>query len=230
MAAHHHPDVDPGQAAVVQVGADEGQGHETGGGTEARAVVGLPQVVVDGLGDVEGVELVLRILGVLVDDVRRLRAVIAADVEEVAHPVLAEVVEDHPALIRSGLLAHAAQGAGGGVAHRLQVVQGFGAQVDEVLLQNPIDTVERAIEIGNQVRVLAGFQHRADQALIDDIGGPTRLPDHRSATVCGSHLDSSLEIKNAHWRRRSLKLTASVTAVNEHGAPISAAGAALRPG
>ncbi len=85
VAAHDHVDLDARQRGVVAVVAHEGRGDEPRRRAVARAVVRDAQVVVDGLGDVEHPQLVVRRRGQVADDPGRVGRVVAADVEEVPH-------------------------------------------------------------------------------------------------------------------------------------------------
>ena len=176
VAAHDDVDLDARQRRVVEVVAHEGLRDELGGGSEAGGVVVFAQVVVDGLGDVEAVELVLVLLGRLVDDVGGLGGVVAADVEEVADVVLLELLEDGEAVVVGGLLADGAEGGGGGLGDEGEGGGGFAAEVDEILVEDALDAVEGTVDLLDFL-VLLGFEDRADEALVDDDGRPAALRD-----------------------------------------------------
>ena len=84
--------------------------------------------------------------GLLVDDVRGLGGVVAADVEEVADVVLLQDLEDLRAVFRRRLLADGAERGGRGVRDGLERLRALLAEVDEVLVEDALDAVERAVD------------------------------------------------------------------------------------
>ena len=205
VAAHDDVDLDAGQRRVVEVVAHERLRDELGGGSEAGGVVVFAQVVVDGLGDVEAVQLVLVLLGRLVDDVGGLGGVVAADVADV---VLLELVEDGQAVVVGGLLADGAERGGRGLGDERERGGGFAAEVDQVLVEDALDAVEGAVDLLDFL-VLLGFEDRADEALVDDDGRPAALRDQHVAFdfrvfpghVASFRLDGKREGKRWSGRR-----------------------------
>jgi len=68
MAAHDDVNLDAGQGAVVVVVAHDGGGDEPGCRAKAGRVIVDAQIVVDGLGNVEDLQLVALLGGKLADD------------------------------------------------------------------------------------------------------------------------------------------------------------------
>jgi len=180
VAPHHHPDVDAGDGAVVHVGADEGRGHEARRRRIAGAVVVHHQVVVDRLRDVDGAELVVRLLRLVVDDPHRVRRVVAADVEEVARAVRLQDPEDLLAVGRVRLVAGRADRRRRRLGHPLQVVGGLLGEVDELLVDDPGHPVQGAVDVLHLGK-LARLQHRPHEGLVDHRGGPAAHGHHHLA-------------------------------------------------
>ena len=88
VPAHYDVDLHARKRAVVEVIAHERLGHEFRAGTKAGRVVVLAQVVVDGLANVEAVQIVICLASFLIDDVRGFGGIVAADVKEVTNAVL----------------------------------------------------------------------------------------------------------------------------------------------
>ena len=176
VASHDHVELDPRQRAVVLVVADQGLRDELRGRAVARAVVGLPQVVVDRLRHVEEPHLVALRDRELVEDVRGLRGVVAADVEEPADLVAPERGEHLLALLARRLLAHRAQRRRGRLRDRLERPAALAAEVDEVAPEDPLDPVPRAVDAADALRAGAGLDD-ADQALVDHGGRSSGLTD-----------------------------------------------------
>jgi len=94
MASHDDVDLDPFQRAVVKIVAHKCLRHKLCCASEARAVIGNHQVVIDGLGNMEGVHFVALVFRHFVDDVGRFRRVVSADVEEEADVMFLEICEN----------------------------------------------------------------------------------------------------------------------------------------
>ena len=176
VTTHHHADVNALQRTVVEVDAGEGLGDKAGCGAEARAVVVLLEIVVDGLGNVNGAQLVVRFLRLLVDDAYRVGRIIAADVEEVADVVGLHHLEHPCAVFFIGLVAGGKQARGRRAGHLLEVVGGLASEIDEVFIDDAAHAVDGSID-GGHLAELAGLKGDAYNALIDDRGGATTLRD-----------------------------------------------------
>ncbi len=152
--------------AHVEAGFARGDGDVLGHGAEARAVVGDRQVVVHGLGHVDGLDRVAHGLGELRDLEAGVGGVAAAVVEEVADVVGLEDLDQ--ALVLAlvllqalELVAAGAEGAGRRVAQRGDGGGGFLAGVDQVFGQRADDAVAAGVDLADLVRVLArGFDAR----------------------------------------------------------------------
>jgi hypothetical protein len=110
IASHHDCDVDARQGAIVEVGPHESLGHEPRRRRKARRVVAFHQIVVDGLGNMDGAQVVALLDGFLADDAHGFGRVIAADIEEPSGAVSLQRREDVPAIGQIGLVPRRAQG------------------------------------------------------------------------------------------------------------------------
>ena len=173
--AHHAGIIDPG----VLIDFHAAGGNILGGGSEAGAVVGAEEVVVDGLGHAHHAALIANLLHILGNFVAGIHRVVAAVVEEVAHVVLFEDLQDTlvVGVIHIGvlhLIAAGAQCGGGGILQKLQLGGVFLAHVEKPVIQHALDAMLRAQNPGD-VGVL---QRRTDDAIsagVDDRGGTAGL-------------------------------------------------------
>ena len=188
-AAHHLDDaagaVVGGHAADVQADLHDGGGVVLDDRAVARAVVGVGQVVVNGLGHADDAHVVAALDGFLVDLVGGVLGVVAADVEEVADVVGLEHLEQ-PVHVLGGLLrllleinlvAAGAQRGGGRVAagprwSALLLV----VDVNEFLVEDAEDAVGAAVDFLDAL-VPARFLNDAGQAGVDDGRRAARLRD-----------------------------------------------------
>jgi hypothetical protein len=184
VPAHDHVDLDAREAAVVLVVPHHGLRDEPRGGAVAGAVVGLAQVVVDRLRDVEQVDVVGFRRRDLVEDVRGLGRVVASDVEEVADVVLAQPGEDLDALLARRLLAHGAQGGARRPRDGFERRALLAPQVDELVLEDPLDAVHGAVDLAD-LRIVDERLDETDQALVDDGGRAAGLADQDVADGLG---------------------------------------------
>ena len=167
-AAH---DLDDAAGAVVggHAGDVDADFHDGGGvvlddGAVAGAVVGVRQIVVDGLGHADDAQVVAALDGLLVDLVRGVLRIVAADVEEIADVVGLEHLEQPVHVLRGllGLLLEIDLVAAGAQRGRRGVAQAFdGAgllvvDVDQVLVQDAQDAVGAAVDLLDAL-VTAGF-------------------------------------------------------------------------
>ena len=93
----------------VQAGVANRGGHESRGAAIARAVVRHCQVVVDGLGDADGTDVIASLSSGQVDLVCGIHRVVPTDVEEVAHIVCLQDLYEPLVVLVSYLVAHGAQ-------------------------------------------------------------------------------------------------------------------------
>ncbi len=210
VPAHDHVDLHAGQGPVVQVVAHQGAGHEPTGGAEAGAVVGHEQVVVHGLGDVEGSQVVAGLFGHVVDDVRSVSRVVAADVEEVADVAFLEHFEDAAAVFRVGFVPAGSQSRGGRGCHGLQSRSRELAQIDELVLDHAGHGVDRPID-PLDFRVLPGLFNDADQRGVDHARRPAGLPYYRISFWCVCHiiLHTKVDVRPARPAAHQPVLTTS---------------------
>ncbi len=178
MASHDDVDLDARQSPVVEVVAHDGTGHELGGGAVAGAVVGDAEVVVDGLGDVEGPEVIAGLFGHVVDDVAGVGAVVAADVEEIADVAFLEDFQDLGTVGLIRLVAAGTQRRGRRAGHTFEGVDRQLFEVDEMFFFDTGNRMNRTVEVGD-ILAFAGFFDDADQRGVDNPGRAARLTDYR---------------------------------------------------
>src|SRR5690606_8584991 len=155
-------------------------GDVLGHRAEARAVVGDRQVVVHGLGHVDGADRVAHGLGELRDLQARIGRVAAAVVEEVADVVGAEHLDQ--ALVLGAVLVDAlelvaarAEGARGRVLQGGDGRGRFAAGVDEILGERADDAVAAGVDLADAVAIGAGGLDDAGGAGVDHGGDPAGL-------------------------------------------------------
>ncbi len=139
-------------------------------GTVTRAVVGDGQVVIDGLGDTDDAELVALFLREFGDLVGGVLGVVATGVEEVANVLRFEDFE-HALEIRLvlQLVAAGAEGGAGRVAETANGLLGLRSEIDEILVEDPENAVERAVDFLDAV-VIQCFRDHAFDAGVNDGG------------------------------------------------------------
>ena len=174
---HHAGVIDPG----VLINLHAGGGDILGRGGEAGAVIGAEQVVVDSLGHAHDATLIAHLLHVLGDLVAGVHGVVAAVVEEIAHVVLLEDLQNTliVGVVHIGvgdLVAAGTQLGGGGVQQQLQLPGVLLAHVIELVVQNALDAVGRAVDRGDVRAVQRGADH-AVRAGVDDRGGASGLAE-----------------------------------------------------
>ena len=180
VTSHDDIDLHPGQGAVVEVVTHEGFGDKARPAAESGRVVVLAQIVVDRLRDVKALQQVIVRLGFLVDDVRGLGRVVAADVKEITDVVFLQDMKDGKAVVLGRLFAHRTKAGGRRLGHRFERRGALLAQVDEVLAQNPGNTMERAVNVFD-LPVLLRLEDGADETLVDDHGRSAALGDDHVA-------------------------------------------------
>ena len=155
--------------------------HHGDSGSEAGAVIGTGQVVIDGLGHAHDPALIADLVHILGNFVAGVHGVVAAVVEEVTDVVLLEDLQD--ALIIGvvhigigDLIAAGAQGGRRGVEHMLQLSGIFLVHDHQLVVQNALDAVERTVHLGN----VGIFQSGLDDAVggaVNDRRGAAGLTD-----------------------------------------------------
>ena len=181
VPAHDNRDVNAGKAAVIEIEPGKGKAHEPARRAEPRAVVGDPQVVVDGLGDVYHPQFVPGLFCVFIHNLAGVGGVVAADIVEIPHVMSLENLEYFLAVFLVGFVAGGKHGRRGGKGDLFQIVGCRLRKVEKILLHNTAHAVKRAVNVFD-ARVFSCLQNGADKALVDDCGGPAALRDD-----CFSH-------------------------------------------
>ena len=109
MPAHDNVELDARQRGIVELVSHECLSNKARGGRKARGVVVAFEIVVDGLWNMEGPQVVSVLSRHLVYDARGIRAVVAANVKEVSDVVFGESIEDLLAIGFVGFVATAPQ-------------------------------------------------------------------------------------------------------------------------
>ena len=165
-----------------------------GDGAEARAVVGERKVVIDGLRHADDAEFVAALFGEGVDFGGGVLGVVATDVVEVADVVRFEDLED--AVEVFGLLHLVAAGTEGGagrVTEGAESLLGLGGEVDELFVQNALDTIEATIDFDDFVLMLERFRDHPGEASVDDGGRTAALRDEKIANERRRHGSERVE-------------------------------------
>jgi hypothetical protein len=185
VAAHDLEDGDEvvlAHGSVVQGHLADGQSDVLGDGTEAGAVVGQREVVIDGLGHADDAELIAALLGEGVDLGGGVLGIVAADVVEVTDVVGFEDLEDAVEVL--GLLHLVAAGAERGARGVMQGAEGLlglRGEVDQVLVEDPVDTVQGAVDFRDVILMVEGFGDDSGEAGVDDGRGAAALRDEKIA-------------------------------------------------
>ena len=171
--------------ASVLVDLHAGSSDVLGCGSEARAVVGAEQVVVDGLRNAHDAALVAGLHHILGNLVAGIHGVVAAVVEEVADVVLLEDLKNTLVIgivyVRiSQLVAAGAQSRGRGVAQKSQLVAVFLVDIIQVVVQQALDAVCHA-EYAGDGRVVQRRLQRTQNRRVDYGSRAARLTDDASA-------------------------------------------------
>ena len=193
MTAHALDDGDHAGVIDVRVAGDfhDGRGDILGGGSVAGAVVGAEQVIVDGLGDAHDAALVANLLHILGDLVAGVHGVVSAVVAEIADIVLLEDLKNAlvigVVLVRVlELIAAGAERGGRGVGKTVKLGTVFLVHAQQLVVQNALDAVVRAVDLCDAVCVERG----ADAAVgagVDDRGRSAGLADDQSALQSFRH-------------------------------------------
>ena len=159
----------------------DGGGNILGSGSEAGAMIGTGQVVVDGLGHAHDPALIADLVHILGNFVAGVHGVVAAVVEEVTDVVLLEDLQD--ALIIGvvhigigDLIAAGAQSGRRGVEHMLQLSGIFLVHDHQLVVQNALDAVERTVHLGN-VGIFQSGLNDAVGGAVNDRRGAAGLAD-----------------------------------------------------
>ena len=196
MASHDDADIDAGQRAEIEIDAEERGGDELAGRNEARRMVVVDQVVVDGLGRMhEG----HRAAGRLGQDLLRAGGVVAADIDEGVGADLLQAGQHHLAIGGVRLVAGAAEGGARRAGDQPQLRFGNRGQVDIVAVADAAHAVARAQHFGAGMALLR-LQHRAGQRLVDDGGRAASLRDHEGRRHAENPPVSNADCFKPTWR------------------------------
>ena len=176
VAAHHDGAIDPFERLVVEIGPGEGLGDEARGGGKARDMIEADEVVVDGLGDVDGAQRMSALLRFLRDDAHGVGGIVAADIEERVDRMRLQDLEDLLAIFEVRLVAGRAERCGGRGGDRLEIGDRLLAEIDEIVVDDAAHPVQRAIDPRN-AREPARLERHPDQRLVDDRGRAAPLSD-----------------------------------------------------
>ena len=168
VAAHDDRDIDARQRGVVEVGAHEGLGDEARRRGEARRVVEADEVVVDGLGDVDGADRIAGLVRLFGHDpapcrrnrCRRCRRNVSISCARRTRKISWQY-------LRSGLSRVEPSAAAGRDRHRLQVDGRLAGEIDKILVDDAAHAMDGAVDMGDR-GIAARLQRDADQRLIDD--------------------------------------------------------------
>ena len=157
---------------IVASLADRG-GDILGDRTEARAAIGMGQIVIDRFRHTDAHNRVAHFLGDLRNLPRRIHGIVAAVVEEIADIVRLENL-DQAFVLRTVLLqalqlvAAGTKGAARRMAQASNRFVGFKAGVDEVFGQGADDAVTACEDFPDLVGIAACFLNQAARRGIDD--------------------------------------------------------------
>lgn len=180
IAAHDYCDVNARQRVIVEVGSHKRLGHEARRRGKARRVVVFHQIVVDGLGNVDGAQVVALLRRLLADDAHGISRIVAADIQEPGHAVGLQRCQDVPAIGQIGLVSRRAQGRGRRSGNRFEIGPAFGRKVDKILVDDAAHPVARAIN-PLDLRKESRFKHGTSQRLIDHRRRAATHGDHQLA-------------------------------------------------
>jgi hypothetical protein len=175
IASHHDCDVGARQGAIVEVGPHKRLDHETRRGRKTWRVI-----VVDGLRNVNGAQIVAFLRGLLADDAHGFGRVVAADIEEPGRVMSLKRCKDFPAVGQVGFVARRAEGRRWRGGDRFEIGSRFGGKVDEILVHNAAHPVARAID-PLDLRKEPRFENSTNEGLIDHGGRTAALGDHQLA-------------------------------------------------
>ena len=178
---------------LVDLGA--GGGDVLRRAAEAGAVVGVVEVIVDGLGHAHDAAFITALLHETAYLVAGVHGVVAAVIEEVAHVILLEYLKNTlvVGVIFFGighLVAAGAELGGGGVHEQAELVGILLAHVVELVLEHALDAVGGAVDLRDAVCV----KRSPDDAVgagVDDGGRTSGLTYDTGSPECFFHADTS---------------------------------------
>ncbi len=199
VATHDFEDEHLGRGGAhgshVITGLADGGGHILCYRTETRAAVGDRQVVVHGLGHVNGLDRVTHGFRQLGDLQAGVSGITATVIEEVADVVGLEYLDQPLVLGAVGFNAlqfvtAGAEGAGGSVAQGGDVFRRLQAGIDQIFGQRTNDAVAARVDLADLVRMLASSLDNPGGGGVDHCGNPAGLGvegilDGHAGSMCG---------------------------------------------
>ena len=178
-----------GHAGDVLCDLHHGRGVVLGRATVAGRMVGVGQVVVDGLGHADASHREAPLDCLVMQLVVGILRIVAAGVEKITDVVRLEDIEQSVhvpggllgVFLELNLVAASTQRRGGGVLEFLDRARFLLVQVDQVLVKDAEDAVEPAVNLLDLFRVSAGLLDDAGHAGVDDRGGAAGLADQQVA-------------------------------------------------
>ena len=154
-------------------------------------MVGAEEVIVDGLGDAHDAALVANLLHILGDLVAGVHGVVSAVVAEIADIVLLEDLKNAlvigVVLVRIlDLVAAGAERGGRRVGQAIEFCAVFLVHAQQLVVQNALDAVVRAVDLRDAVCVERGAD-AAVRAGVDDGRRAAGLTDDQCAFQCFRH-------------------------------------------
>ncbi len=174
-----------GQGAVVSADVAEGMGIEASGRAEAGAVMGAEEIVVDGLGDADDGDGAR-----LVEERGGPHGSVAASEEDGANSLLPAAGQGGRQVGRLEGLPRGAEDGAGGAANLSEEVRGEGAEIDPVVVQQPMDTVAGSVEAAELARG-AACVNDPDEAGVENRGGSSAV-DYDRAVAKFAHAHNIL--------------------------------------
>ena len=137
-------------------------------------MVEADEIVVDGLGDMDGAQRMAFARRLFGDDAHCVGGIVAADVKESVDLLGAQHLEDFLAIFAVGLVARRAERRRWAGSDRFQVDGGLLAEIDQILVDDAAHAMPRAIDVIDAGEP-AGFERHADQRLVDNSRRPSPL-------------------------------------------------------
>ena len=152
-------------------------------------MVGVWQVVVDGLGYADAAQWVVSLYGLVMHLVVGVLRVVAASVEKVADVVRLEDIKQpvhvpgslFGVFLEANLITTGAQRGSGCVLEFLNRAGFLLVKVNQVLMQDAEDAIESTVNFFNLVRVFASLLYNTSHAGVDHRGRPTGLAHQQVA-------------------------------------------------
>ena len=165
-----------GQRAVVFPHIARGKGEEARRGRVARSMIGHAQVVVDGLGNPDRLQLVVRVARMPRNAQRRIHGAVAAGVEERAHLRAPQRVQQPRVVFIGERKPARSQRRAGRLADLPDRIRVHRQQIHQIAAQQPGQPVARSVKA---LTAPAAFFDETRHARIDHGRGSAAMCDHR---------------------------------------------------